>query len=230
MDKIEILQHAISDQCGVLYSDDGKTLLKFSASDMEYYEVKEGVETIAAGAFEGRHDIFELDFPDTLRDIGKRAFKDAHSLKVITLPEGLESIGEEAFADCSSLWHINLPYTVKTIGEGAFSSCLIVEFNTPKCLTQISDNMLANCESLEAVCISPNTASIGSGAFKGCKSLRVIVFRGCPEYISEDAFDGCKGVEKIYVKEQFLDKMSGLLPKGLNHLLRVSSRKRLISK
>lgn len=72
----EDLKYAIEDEYGVMYSHDGKKLLKTSYSLHEYV-VREGTEVICDGAFSW-----------------------CTSLQSVTIPNSVTSIGDEAFYSC----------------------------------------------------------------------------------------------------------------------------------
>lgn len=93
---------------GVLFSADGKTLLKYpSGRKDEHYDVPAGTEEIAARAFN-----------DDMMGI---------PLKSISLPIGLRKIGEYAFADCGNLLSMAVPLTVKELAPNAFAHCVSLE-------------------------------------------------------------------------------------------------------
>ena len=93
---------------GVLYSADGKTLLRYpNGRSDEHYDVPAGTEEIAARAFN-----------DSAMDI---------RLKSISLPIGLKKIGEYAFADCGHLLSLAVPLTVKELAPNAFAHCVSLE-------------------------------------------------------------------------------------------------------
>ena len=90
---------------GVLFSKDGKTLLRYPAARKDtHYDVPAGVEHIGEGAFEG-----------------------AESLKTISLPIGLLSVEDYAFYGCYRLQAVALPLTVREIGKNVFLECVSLE-------------------------------------------------------------------------------------------------------
>ena len=85
---------------GVLFSRDGKELIRFPRGKSGTYSVPAGVETISANAF-----------------------CDIDHLTSVVLPSGVATIGEEAFLDCWGLTEITLPDSIRTVGESAFENC-----------------------------------------------------------------------------------------------------------
>ena len=93
---------------GVLYSADGKTLLRYpSGRTAEHFDVPAGVETIGDGAFNDG----SMGIP----------------LKTISLPLGLKKIGAYAFSGCGRLLSLTVPLTVTEIDEKAFAQCVSLE-------------------------------------------------------------------------------------------------------
>lgn len=93
---------------GVLFSADGKTLIKYPNGKRDlHYDVPAGVEEIAA-----------LAFDDDMHDI---------PLQTISLPIGLRRIGNWAFCGCGRLQSLTVPLTVTEIAESAFYECVSLE-------------------------------------------------------------------------------------------------------
>ncbi len=93
---------------GVLYSADGKTLLRYPGGRKEeHFDVPAGVETI-----------------------GNNAFGDSDSaipLKTISLPMGLKRIEAYAFSGCGRLLSLTIPLTVTELDPTAFAYCVSLE-------------------------------------------------------------------------------------------------------
>lgn len=97
-----------SSRDGVLFSADGKVLLRYPDGKKDiHYDVPAGVEEIADRAF----DSDWLENP----------------LQTISLPMGLKKIGTDAFAGCGRLNSLTVPLTVTEIGENAFRNCVSLE-------------------------------------------------------------------------------------------------------
>ena len=78
-----------------------------------------GLRTIGDEAFMGCSDLREINFPDTLTEIGENAFSYT-GLTTLTLPPKLDNIKDWTFAGCHGLTRITLPNNVASIGEAAF--------------------------------------------------------------------------------------------------------------
>jgi hypothetical protein len=67
------LDESYTDKYGVIYSKDGKRLLK--GCDLKEYIVKEGTEVICNDAFDDCYPVEYVKFPNSLKYIGDRAFQ-----------------------------------------------------------------------------------------------------------------------------------------------------------
>ena len=104
---------------GMLMSDDRKILFRCVNDDKEIV-VKDGVETIAQGAFCGRVKMEKVILPGSLKTICNDAFSGCHSIDNIVIPKGVSSIGVGSFEFCRNLKTMKLPSSLKEIGPGAF--------------------------------------------------------------------------------------------------------------
>jgi hypothetical protein len=104
---------------GMLLSADRKILFRCVNDDKEIV-VKDGVETIAQGAFCGRDKMEKVILPGSLMKICNDAFSGCHSIDNIVIPEGVSSIGVGSFEFCRNLKTMKLPSSLKEIGPGAF--------------------------------------------------------------------------------------------------------------
>ena len=105
---------------GMLMSADGKILFR-CVNDNKRIFIKDGVETIAQGAFCGRDRMEEVVLPTSLRKICNDAFSGCDSIDNVVLPEGVETLGFESFSFCSNLKTMTLPSTLKKIAYSAFA-------------------------------------------------------------------------------------------------------------
>ena len=101
----EDLASAIEDEFGVLYSKDGKRLLKCK-STLKTYSISNNTEVIC-----------------------DRAFDFCNSLQQITIPGFVTSIGASAFRGCRSLQQIIIPDSVTTIGKATFLEMYLEPYN-----------------------------------------------------------------------------------------------------
>lgn len=169
----EEIANGITDEFGVIYSNDGKRLLK--GKEMDDYQIKEGVQIICDRAFSGRiYGVKSIHLPNSLIAIGNNAFE-LNSMQSLTIPRGVKFIGEAAFKQSVYLESVNIPDTVIHIGKEAFSNCFSLKFfKLPIGVSHIGDYTFSNCESLSSIFIPNSVKSIGNCVFNGCKSLYTI--------------------------------------------------------
>ena len=127
---------------GVLYTEDGKTLIQYPHGKGSSYSIEDGTETIAYGAFAEDDDDTEtplrhIDFPDTLIEIENAAFHGCGKLDELVFPDSLEEIGALAFGNYygdvlfdsdqdaapeSGIETVRIGANIKSIGGKAFSA------------------------------------------------------------------------------------------------------------
>lgn len=88
----------------VLYIDNHLISCKFPKSGE--YSIKNGIKTIAGGAFSYSSNLTNVIIPDSVINIGNSAFYNCSSLTSITIPESVRSIYDWAFYNCTSLSNI----------------------------------------------------------------------------------------------------------------------------
>ena len=160
----------VRDEYGVLYSKDGKRLLKGNKTLTEY-TVRKGTRVICDYAFSGCSSLTSLTLPSSLQSIGDSAFEYCNSLTSLTLPSSLQSIGDSAFWNCSSLISLTLPSSLQSIGDSAFWNCSsLISLTLPSSLQSIGDSAFCGCESLSSLTLPSSLQSIGDSAFH-CSSL-----------------------------------------------------------
>lgn len=85
---------------GVVYSKDGKKLIKFSpVRRCCNFKIPEGVEEIDAHAFDWNKYIYRVQLPETLKNLKSGTFTTCEKLGVIYIPSAMEYIEDECFAD-----------------------------------------------------------------------------------------------------------------------------------
>lgn len=82
---IEELAAGIKDEFGVVYSADGKRLLKCENDKIEQYEIKEGTEVICDEAFEWCEALRQIIIPDSITNISMSAFNFCNYLEHIII-------------------------------------------------------------------------------------------------------------------------------------------------
>ena len=171
----EDLAEGVKDEYGVIYSKDGKRLLKGNKTLTEY-TVRKGTRVICDSAFEYCKSLSSLTLPSSLQSIGDRAFYGCSSLTSLTLPSSLQSIGDRVFLGCTSLSSLTLPSSLQSIGDSAFGGCESLEDITlPKGLQYIGFAAFALCPSLKKIILPEELQTIRGGAFSACSSLTSVI-------------------------------------------------------
>lgn len=150
------LANAVDDGNGVLYSPDGKRLIKLINRDLKKCVIKEGTEVIANEAFYLRtgpdckeRKLKEVIIPNTVTHIGKGAFVACNRIKRMVLPDSIKYIGDCAFQACDSMEEIILPDTLAHIGCVAFHQCSSLKHIViPKKARYINASAFCNCPNL----------------------------------------------------------------------------------
>ena len=187
--------NGVKDEFGVIYSKDGKRLLRARADLSGHYMIKEGTKVICDEAFFWYKLLTSINIPDSVTSIGVSAFDGCESLTSINIPDSVTSIGRAAFDGCESLTSINIPDSVTSIGNSAFRSCKsLTSINIPNSVTSIGDSAFDVCKSLTNINIPDSVTSIGKSAFSWCKSLTCINIPDSVTSIGESAFSRCKSL------------------------------------
>jgi len=111
---------------GVLYSKDGKTLIRFPGSVTGEFVIPEGVNNIGQTAFE-RTKLSKVTTPSTTKKIHSFVFEKSTSLTDVIIKGDVEEIEIMLFYECTALKNISLPATVKNVLMGAFYDCNALE-------------------------------------------------------------------------------------------------------
>lgn len=94
---------------GVIFSADGKTLIKYPEDKMdEEYIVPEGTEVIGESAFESSFRLRAITLPLSLNRIEDYAFFLCHNLSIVTWKHFPEFIGEQIFQKVNCLSDFNV--------------------------------------------------------------------------------------------------------------------------
>lgn len=193
----------VADDCGVLYSKDGRKVLLAPIMSNEYI-IKSGAIAIASYAFNWHYyqsggilytnrcthekKITKLLIPDTVIAIGSEAFSDNTAINEIIVSHNLEYIGQKAFCGCKMMSGFNLPSSVKYIETETFDGCwnAFRELTIPASVRHIGSHVFRGCATLEKVVFAGPIDKIGSGIFESCEKLsEIVVPKGCIDQFRE---------------------------------------------
>ncbi len=202
----EDLSNAWTDEYGVMYSKDGKRLLKFPKWGIDHYAIKEDTSIICDNAF-SQSDIEYINFPNSIKSIGKGAFSECYSLNV-EIPESLSYLGDHSFA-FTNMKKINIPNSVTHIGNNAFCHCeRLKHVIIPQSVIHIGINPFIGCVKLKAIdCLSNNYIYKDGGFYSG--DMRTLIscisnkdsfsIPGSVIHIADSAFYECRYLKMINI-------------------------------
>lgn len=155
---------------GVLYSADGKKLIRYPANKSgSSFTTPDGVETIESYAFQGVKKLHELTLSDSVKTVSDFAAQSATGLETVTMGKGVKTIGRLAFQKCTGLTEITLSEGLETVSDNAFYGCTSLESLTlPKSTTSIGTGIVSGCESLTDITVNADSLkSLDKNAFSG---------------------------------------------------------------
>ena len=142
----------------------------------------------SCGAFYKCSNLKEINFPDSLQEIGSNAFRDCTAIEQLYFGEGLESIGAYAFLGCSSLKTIDFGDKLREIHERAFGDCSALQnVSFPESLVKIYNGAFGGCTSMTEVNIPASVKEIGEKAFRD-SGVKVVNIYSENVNIASDAF------------------------------------------
>lgn len=116
-------EHFYSDNSGVLYSADRKSLVLYPPKKAtNVYHIKEGITVIKTGAFY-KCSFSVVTFPQSLQMIESHAFDNCQKLRKVIFSDRIMFVGDEAFNSCDNLEKIIIRGQGKTFSSNAFKGC-----------------------------------------------------------------------------------------------------------
>lgn len=151
---------------GIVYSYDGKRLLKCPQGKIGHVAIPEGTEVIAANAFKHCH-IDSVSFPSTLIQLENDAFASS-TVKKIDFGIGIKAIGWFSFMNCRELKSIVIPHQMEVIEKYAFyeSGVESVSFEGEEPIPGTAVLLPSDKD---------NLCCVDEGAFRRCDIEKVIV-------------------------------------------------------
>ena len=141
-----------------------------------------------SGAFYKCSNLKEINFPDSLQEIGSHAFEKCTAIEQLYFGDGLEIIKQFAFYGCSSLKTIDFGDKIKEIGQDAFDGCSALQnVSFPESLVRIDYGVFMRCTSMTEVNIPASVKEIGKEAFAN-SGVKVVNIYSENVNIASDAF------------------------------------------
>lgn len=206
----EEIAEGVKDAFGVVYSRDGKQLLKCWDDGISDYHVRDGCKVIRESAFNFLFleyvKLTTITLPDGLTHIGNWAFSIWQNLTAITLPDSLTHIGDWAFFGCENLTSITLPVSLTHIGDSAFSGTGIrnvishspyFTFSDGCLIDKRNHKLLAFLSDQERVVLPDGLTHIGNSAFGWCIKLIAITLPDGLTHVGDEAFTACQNLSEI---------------------------------
>ena len=189
---------------GILYSKDGKYLLKCPRGKTGHVSIPEGTKTIGVEAFRGCM-ISSVSLPDSLTEIKGNAFS-CSLIQKIDFGHGITSLGDyeaHVFSHCNDLIHVEIPSNIETIGNGAFFSCKNLEsVKIHEGVKWIRDSAFAECDNLRSVELPSSVEYIGDSSFISTETLKVDSVFGGLLYAFTGSYDVDFDVKKLIIKDK----------------------------
>ncbi|MDE5877030.1 MAG: leucine-rich repeat protein [Muribaculaceae bacterium] len=192
----EDIANGVEDEYGVVYSKDGKRLLKCKNENLTEYTIKAGTKAIGDYAFSWCKAIQNISIPSSVTAIGNEAFRWCPALS-INIPSSVTTIGDNPFIDCASL-HLNLSDNrhfriidnLLISNNGRLISCLNTDshVNIPSSVTAIGNYAFSGCEALQSINIPLSVTAIGDYAFSNCLILHSISIPSSVKAIGKNPF------------------------------------------
>lgn len=186
---------------GVLYTKNGKKLVRYPSGRKGAFTVPGTVTSIAQNAFRGCL-ITNIQIPESVTIIGSGAFYQCNKLKTINIPSKIKKLGKTMFYNCHSLQDITLPAGLEVLGEYAFYGChKLPDITLPSSLKTLQSSTFYGCKSLKRISIPDNIKYISYSCFKNCKSLEYASLGSGIDAIGESAFSGCIQLKEITIPD-----------------------------
>ena len=194
------LANGIEDEFGVIYSADGKRLLRCINEKLIAYQIENGTEIICDNAF---------DFSYETPIIGNEyAFISISNLKDLFLPETVRAIGNYAFRGSCNIHSIVIPQSVISIGKNPFIgiqniTCLSDKFITDGvALYDFKKRIIISVYNYSSKYIIPNSVEIlYNGSFYDCNELKNIHIPENVKYIFSECFSFCQRLQFIHLSD-----------------------------
>ncbi|MBR4325879.1 MAG: leucine-rich repeat protein, partial [Bacteroidales bacterium] len=197
----------VEDEYGVIYSKDGKRLLKCN-QELQTYIVKNGTQAICNCAFIYCESLQQIIIPNSVTSIGEFAFGWCKSLQQITIPSSIESIGGNPFVGCSSFSLESQSFRF-IVEDGLFidkKEQILISYigdnediTIPNSVSIIGDSAFECSKSLQQITIPNSVTSICGWAFDGCDSLQQIIIPNSVTIIGDSAFLWCESLQQITI-------------------------------
>ena len=172
--------------------------------------VDECTKTIDYSAFADCDNLYEIEIPQGVVNIGEKAFARLDNLKNIDIPDSVTNITTLAFYRCNGLVSVQVPGSVTAIKNGTFRECNnLKKVILNEGITGIEQYAFYDCELLEEISIPGTVTTVGNSAFYRCKNLKNIEIPEGVTKIDGSAFIFCSSLEQIKLPQSLVSIGSG---------------------
>ena len=172
--------------------------------------VDECTKTIDYSAFADCNNLYEIEIPQGVVNIGEKAFARLDNLKNIDIPDSVTNITTLAFYRCNGLVSVQVPGSVTAIKNGTFRECNnLKKVILNEGITGIEQYAFYDCELLEEISIPGTVTTVGNSAFYRCKNLKNIEIPEGVTKIEDSAFVFCSSLEQIKLPQSLMSIGSG---------------------
>ena len=180
------------------------------------------LKRIGSRAFSGNNagdcSLTEIQFPDSLEEIGDECFMYCEELKPVKFGQSLKRIGKGAFQMWSTgkLKKIVIPRSVVEIGDDCFSGVGLrsIKFDKPSSIKRIGNGAFANAY-IKTLDIPDTVEHLGSNCLCNSHWLTTVTFGKSPslKYLSSETFI-CSGLTEITIPDSIEDIGDGCFSGG----------------
>lgn len=180
---------------GVLFSKDGKTLVRYPIGRTEHrYVVPTGTTKIAERAFEGAGELYWVDLPDGLTQIDAHAFYNCGKLSAIYLPDTIQTVGQGAFKQCTSMTLLKLSHNLEQLPTELCADCdSLTSVVIPEGVQSVAPHTFARCKNLKRISFPRSLKEITGSVFSASDLVDTAIFYDTNAVFAEDALFGIGG-------------------------------------
>lgn len=169
--------------------------ISFKNSEISSVRLPKHLVEIQGYAFTGCKNLKSIEFPPSLKEIGREAFSYS-GLTHVTIPNTIKTFGMNSFGGCDSLKSVDVDCRV--VGNGAFIECKALRtIHFGEHVETLVTGAFALCSSLQSVVLHDNITEIGANAFLGCTSLKSAEVKAEDALFGEDVFKNCTSLVKL---------------------------------
>ena len=205
---------------GVLFSYDGKTLIRYPDGRTDTsYVIPEGVTKIGYGAFSRSGSLKSITIPSTVTEIEGSAFENT-AIETLAIPEGVTEFRDSCVLYCKSLTSISLPSTIeKIVISGSYGDRVPYSVNTINISKDNSyfksmDGVVFTADGKKLVwfpagkddeiyLVPSSVTTIGASSFTGTSVKCILLPRSINE-IEDYAFSCSTALNSIYIPENII--------------------------